>query len=171
MDSIARFYANSSPFAEGGGVDDCPGWKVGYLENVFARQIRGISGVTYLFSDQFKCKKNHSQITYGCNCGFYSFKKEHNAVDLKSLNRNLIVFQVEHYGEIFEFEDGYISEEQDVTGIKIGDKCAKRFCKEKTVAMTFSKKFFIPTCKKHTDGLMYSLSELSLLLDMPVTLL
>ena len=171
MDSIARFYANSSPFSEGGEVNNCQGWKVGYLENVFARQVRGISGITYQFSDQFKCKKNHSELTFGCNCGFYSFKEEYNAINLKSLNRKLIVFQVENYGEIFEYEDGYISEEQDITSLKLGSICAKRFCKEKTVGMTFTKKFFIPTCKKHTKGLMYTLSELSLLLDMPVSLL
>ena len=171
MDSIAQFFANSSPFVEGGSVENCSGWKVGYLENVFAKQVKGSSGVAYHFSDQFKCKKKHEKITYGCNCGFYSFKNEHKAIDLTSLNRKLIVFQVENFGDILEFEDGFISEEQDIIEIKVTSSCAKRFCKQNTIALTFTEKFYIPTCKKHSTGLIYSLSELSLLLNVPVSFL
>lgn len=163
MESIASFYANSEPYSEKISVDECSGFKVAFFENITLGVLKGISGVSYSFKDTFKCKKGHSKITFGCNCGFYSFKNFSDAINLYFFRKGLFIFKTENYGDIFEHETGYISEQQDITEIYIPNRCYKSRCKNDVNFITQKKSRYLPSCYIHKLSLYFNIEELTLI--------
>lgn len=169
---VPSIYSGKSPYEESGASEDVKGFKVAHIENLSILSFKGIAGKSYKVSDKFRCKK-HKTITHGCNCGFYSFKKITDAFNILNLKRGLVLIKVDHFGEIFEHKDGYISEEQDVVEVFIQNKCSTFFCKDNTSHISFNqrKNTYRQVCNRHKGDISYTLDELKEVLPIKFSIL
>ena len=172
-ESIARAFSYSPkalPFE--GLVTESTGWKVSYLSDVFSKTFEGYSNVPFTTDSRFTCKIDfHITPHPGCVCGFHAYYEKNTAIFNLERWRPLLLLEVEFYGDIIQYSKGLRASEQVIKSLHLPSRCGFGICRNSTHGLSKKRRYFRPACHKHLNKDGFSIPELTMALDIPVSLI